>query len=104
MLHSIAQSITLSFYMFYQVFWSMVLGFFLSALIQVSVSKRSIEHTLGTENIKSIAFATFFGAVSSSCSYAAASMSNSLFKKGAGFIPSLAFLFSSTNLVLELGL
>jgi uncharacterized protein len=31
-------------------------------------------------------------------------MSKTLFKKGAGLIPSLAFLFSSTNLVIELGL
>jgi len=30
-------------------------------------------------------------------------MSKTLFKQGAGFVPSLAFLFSSTNLVLELG-
>ena len=30
-------------------------------------------------------------------------MSKTLFKKGAAFIPSLAFLFSSTNLVIELG-
>ena len=31
-------------------------------------------------------------------------MSKTLFKQGAGLIPSLAFLFSSTNLVIELGI
>jgi hypothetical protein len=43
-------------------------------------------------------------AVSSSCSYASAAISRTLFKKGAAFIPSLAFLFASTNLVIELGI
>ncbi len=39
-----------------------------------------------------------------SCSYAAAALSRSLFRKGADFTASTAFLFSSTNLVIELGL
>ena len=43
-------------------------------------------------------------AVSSSCSYASAAISRTLFKKGAAFIPSLAFLFASTNLAIELGI
>jgi uncharacterized membrane protein YraQ (UPF0718 family) len=59
---------------------------------------------LGRDGVREIALATGFGAASSSCSYAAAAMSKTLFKKGAAFIPSLAFLFSSTNLVLELGI
>jgi hypothetical protein len=42
--------------------------------------------------------------VSSSCSYASAAISRTLFKKGAAFIPSLAFLFASTNLAIELGI
>src|SRR6202012_4996942 len=47
--------------------------------------------------------ATLFGAASSSCSYASAAISRTLFKRGAGFVSSLAFLFASTNLVIELG-
>src|SRR6202011_3510242 len=54
--------------------------------------------------VRETALATLYGAASSSCSYAAAALSKTLFKKGAGFIPSLAFLFSSTNLVIELGI
>ena len=37
--------------------------------------------------------------MSSSCSYASAAISRTLFEKGAAFIPSLAFLF-----VIELGI
>jgi len=90
--------------MLWQVFWSLVLGFTLSGAVQALVSKERMQAVLGREGIREIALATGFGAVSSSCSYAAAAMSKTLFKKGAGFIPSLAFLFSSTNLVIELGI
>jgi uncharacterized membrane protein YraQ (UPF0718 family) len=54
--------------------------------------------------VREIALATVAGAVSSSCSYASAAISRTLFKKGAALIPSLAFLFASTNLVIELGI
>ena len=90
--------------MFWQVGWSLGLGFMLSGLVQAVVSKEQMRERLGRNGVREIALATFYGAVSSSCSYAAAAMSKTLFKKGAGFIPSLAFLFSSTNLVIELGL
>ena len=44
------------------------------------------------------------GAASSSCSYAAVAIGNSLFQKGASAAGALAFQFASTNLVWELGL
>lgn len=90
--------------MLWQVGWSLVLGFVLSGLIQALVSKERMQRTLGRDGVREVAMATLYGAASSSCSYAAAAMSKTLFKKGAGLIPSLAFLFSSTNLVVELGL
>ncbi len=90
--------------MIWQVTWSLILGFTLSGLIQTLVSKERMQALLGRDGIREIALATGFGAASSSCSYAAASMSKTLFKKGAALVPSLAFLFSSTNLVLELGI
>jgi uncharacterized protein len=89
--------------MAWQVAWSLILGFVLSGIVQAVVSKDRMQATLGRNGAREIALATLYGAASSSCSYAAASMSKTLFKKGAGLIPSLAFLFSSTNLVLELG-
>jgi uncharacterized membrane protein YraQ (UPF0718 family)/YHS domain-containing protein len=52
----------------------------------------------------SIARAGFFGAVSSSCSYAATALGKTLFVRGADFTAAQAFAFASTNLVLELGI
>jgi len=63
-----------------------------------------MRRALGRDGIREIAFATAAGAVSSSCSYASAAISRTLFKRGAAFIPALAFLFASTNLVIELGI
>jgi len=103
-LHLIGEAALLAAGMLWQVFWSLVLGFTLSGAVQALVSKEKMQQLLGRDGFREIALATGFGAVSSSCSYAAAAMSKTLFKKGAALIPSLAFLFSSTNLVVELGI
>ena len=100
----VLQALQLAAGMFWQVAWSLVLGFLLSAAIQTLVTKERMTAQLGRNGVREIALATAYGAASSSCSYAAAAMSKTLFKKGAGFIPSLAFLFASTNLVVELGI
>ncbi|MBV8579484.1 MAG: permease [Candidatus Eremiobacteraeota bacterium] len=99
----IGEALVLALGMFWQVGWSLVLGFTLSGVVQAVVPKARMQQLLGRDGVREIALATGFGAVSSSCSYAAAAMSKTLFKKGAALIPSLAFLFSSTNLVIELG-
>ncbi len=103
-LQKIGEALLLALGMAWQVGWSLVLGFTLSGLVQAVVSKQRMQQLLGRDGIREIAIATGFGAASSSCSYASAAMSKTLFKKGAAFIPSLAFLFSSTNLVIELGI
>ncbi|MDQ2804995.1 MAG: permease, partial [Pseudomonadota bacterium] len=90
--------------MFWDVGWSLVLGFVLSGLIQALVSPERMRNALGRDGLREIALATAYGAASSSCSYASAAISRTLFKRGAALIPSLAFLFASTNLVIELGL
>jgi uncharacterized membrane protein YraQ (UPF0718 family) len=59
---------------------------------------------MGEAGAKSVFLGTFFGFLSSSCSFAALATTRSLFTKGAGLIPSLAFLLASTNLVVELGI
>jgi hypothetical protein len=97
-------AIFMSLGMFWQVGWSLALGFTIAAVIQAVVPKESIVRKFGKSGIKEVALATGFGAISSSCSYAAASTSRALFKKGASFISSMAFLFASTNLVIELGI
>jgi uncharacterized membrane protein YraQ (UPF0718 family) len=90
--------------MFWDVGWSLVLGFMISAVIQAVVSTEQMRRALGRDGVREIALATVAGAVSSSCSYASAAIMRTLFKKGAALIPSLAFLFASTNLVIELGI
>ncbi|MDQ2744997.1 MAG: permease [Chloroflexota bacterium] len=100
----IGEAILMAFGMFWDVGWSLVLGFVISGLIQALVSQQRMRELLGRDGIKEIVLATGFGAASSSCSYASAAISRSLFKKGAALVPSLAFLFSSTNLVIELGI
>lgn len=97
------EALVLAAGMFWQVGWSLVLGFAISGAIQTLVSNRRMRELLGRDGPKEIALATAFGAASSSCSYASAAVARSMFAKGAALIPSLAFLFSSTNLVIELG-
>jgi uncharacterized protein len=90
--------------MFWDVGWSLVLGFAISAVIQAVVSTEQMRRALGRDGVREIALATVAGAASSSCSDASAAIMRTLFKKGAALIPSLAFLFASTNLVIELGI
>jgi uncharacterized membrane protein YraQ (UPF0718 family) len=89
--------------MLWETLWALVLGFSLSAFLQVFLRKEQITKRFGRAGLREVALATFFGAVSSSCSYAAAAAAKTFFKKGAALVPTLAFMFASTNLVLELG-
>ena len=89
--------------MTWETLWALVFGFAVSAALQVFVSKEQMGRLFGRANLQSIALATGFGAASSSCSYAAAAAGRSAFKQGAALIPALAFMFASTNLVVELG-
>jgi len=103
-LAAVGQALLLALGMTWQVGWSLILGFAMSGAVQALVSKARMRRLLGRDGVREIALATGFGTASSSCSYAAAAMSKTLFKQGAGLLPSLAFLFASTNLVIELGI
>src|SRR3954469_159321 len=89
--------------MAWETFWALVLGFTISGALQVFVSKDRMAREFGRTNLRSMFLATLFGAASSSCSYAAAAAGRSAFKQGAALIVALAFMFASTNLVVELG-
>ena len=90
--------------MMWQTGWTLVLGFTISSLLQTVVPAEKMRAALGGGGPKDVAAATALGAASSSCSYASAAIMRTLFKKGAALSTSLAFMFSSTNLVLELGI
>jgi uncharacterized membrane protein YraQ (UPF0718 family) len=90
--------------MAWEVWWALVIGFAISAIVQAWVPRGRIESALSGEGAKPVALATGLGAASSSCSYAAIAIAKSLFQKGASAVAALAFQFASTNLVWELGL
>src|SRR5207248_6760567 len=87
-----------AFEMAYEVWWALVLGFAISAIVQAWVPRERIEVSLGGEGLGSVAKASGLGAASSSCSYAAIAIAKSLFQKGASAASALAFQFASTNL------
>ncbi len=100
-------AIWMSFYqaaaMAWATLWALVLGFGISAALQVFVSKEQMLRAFGRAGLREVAIATGLGAASSSCSYAAAAAGRSALQKGAALVPVLAFMFASTNLVVELG-
>jgi uncharacterized protein len=93
-----------AFYMFWEVFWPLVLGFFIAGIIQAVISHKSMVQLLGKDNVKSAGLAAFFGMASSSCSYAATALARSIFRKGGSFINAMIFEIASTNLVIELSI
>jgi uncharacterized membrane protein YraQ (UPF0718 family) len=103
-LSKIGEGFEQSFLMAYEVWWALVLGFAISAVVQAWVPRARIEGALAGRGFVPVAKATGLGAASSSCSYAAIAIAKSLFQKGASATTALAFQFASTNLVWELGL
>jgi uncharacterized protein len=90
--------------MTWQITWSLILGFTLSAIVQAVVRRQTIAATLGDDRPATLARATGLGAASSSCSYAAVALARSLFRRGASFTAAMVFEIASTNLVVELGI
>jgi uncharacterized protein len=93
-----------SFLMAWEVWWALVLGFAISAIVQAWVPRDRVEGVMSGSGARSVGWATGLGAASSSCSYAAIAIAKSLFQKGASAASALAFQLASTNLVWELGL
>src|SRR3954468_23393690 len=93
-----------AFLMAWEVWWALVLGFTISAIVQAWVPRERIQASMAGSGVGPVAKATGLGAASSSCSYAAIAIARSLFEKGASAVTMLAFQFASTNLVWELGL
>ncbi len=89
---------------FWMAVWAFILGYIISSIIQVFVTEKRMQKEMNQHEGKSVLLGTFFGFISSSCSFAALASTKSLFKKGASFVSSIAFLLASTNLVIELGI
>jgi uncharacterized protein len=93
-----------SLLMAWEVWWALVFGFAISAIVQAWVPRERIEKLMSGSDARSIGWATGLGAASSSCSYAAVAIAKSLFENGASAASALAFQLASTNIVWELGL
>jgi uncharacterized protein len=104
MVSKIGDGLANAFLMAWEVWWALVLGFAISAIVQAWVPRERIERALAGDGAAPVLRATGLGAASSSCSYAAIAIAKSLFQKGASAASALAFQFASTNLVWELGL
>jgi uncharacterized membrane protein YraQ (UPF0718 family) len=100
---AIGHALALAGSMTWEILWALILGFALSAVVQVVVPKSTIVRLLGDDRSETLAIAAGLGAASSSCSYAAVALARSLFRKGANFTAAMAFEIASTNLVIELG-
>jgi len=93
-----------AFGFFWKAGWAFIFGYFVSSMIQAFVPKGRLTPYMGGAGIRSLSLSTLFGAISSSCSFAALATARSLLLKGAHFIAAVAFMFASTNLVIELGI
>ena len=84
--------------------WAIIMGLTITSLVQVYVSKERMARVLGKDDLGGLTKATVFGAASSGCSFGAVAIGKGLFKQGAHAVNVLAFMFASTNLIVELGL
>ena len=92
-----------AFFMFWETLWALVLGFALSGAVQAFVSRTEMQRALGDHRPATLAKSSFFGVISSSCSYASSALAKTLFARGADFTAAMVFMIASTNLVVELG-
>ena len=99
-----ADSLREAFFMFWETFWALVLGFWLSGAVQAFVSRGQMQRVMGRRGPAALTRSSLLGMASSSCSYAASALAKSLFQRGADFTAAMVFMFASTNLVAELGI
>jgi uncharacterized membrane protein YraQ (UPF0718 family)/YHS domain-containing protein len=103
-LDAIGHALAVAGSMTWEITWSLILGFTLSAVVQAVVRRQTVARLLGDDRPKALALATGLGAASSSCSYAAVAIAKSMFQKGASLVSAMVFQFASTNLVFEIGI
>jgi uncharacterized membrane protein YraQ (UPF0718 family) len=103
-LSGLGHALILAGSMTWEITWSLILGFTLSAIVQAVVRRETVTRLLGDDRPKTLAVAAGLGAASSSCSYAAVALARTLFRRGASFVAAMAFEIASTNLVIELGI
>src|SRR6266581_2973086 len=99
---AVLRALSFAMGMAWEITWALILGFFLSAVVQAVVSKAEMTRLLPDDSPRCLTIASLLGAASSSCSYAAVALARSIFRKGANLSAAMAFELASTNLVAEL--
>lgn len=95
--HAIGQGLLTTANMIWMSFYGLVFGFLISAAVQILVPERLIQR-YASDTPAGIATMTAFGVLASSCNYATAAITRSLYRRGAGTRAAFAFLISSTNM------
>jgi uncharacterized membrane protein YraQ (UPF0718 family) len=84
--------------------WALVVGFAIAGGVEAWTSDEQVADLLDGHGAREIGYGSLFGFVSSSCSYSAIATAKNLFKKGGSAAATIgAFMFASTNLVIEIG-
>ncbi len=104
LINEVFESLRIGFGFLWTAAWAIIMGLIITSLVQVYVSKERMAKVLGNGDLKGLIKATVFGVASSGCSFGAVAIGKGLFKKGAHTVNVLAFMFASTNLIVELGL
>ena len=85
--------------------WALVIGFAIAGGVEAWTSNEQVADLLEGHGPREVGYGSLFGFVSSSCSYSAIATAKNLFKKGGSAAATLgAFMFASTNLVIEIGI
>ncbi|MGM0559191.1 MAG: permease, partial [Myxococcota bacterium] len=104
MLSQIVDALRIGFGFLWTAGWAIIMGLMITSWVQVYVSKEKIADLIGETRLVDLLRATGFGAASSGCSFGAVAIGKGLFKKGGHPLNVMAFMFASTNLIVELGL
>nr|WP_211250905.1 permease [Haladaptatus cibarius] len=84
--------------------WALVIGFAIAGGVEAWTSNEEVADLLDGHGAREIGYGSLFGFISSSCSYSAIATAKNLFKKGGSAAATIgAFMFASTNLVIEIG-
>ncbi|WP_122090910.1 permease [Halalkalicoccus subterraneus] len=102
---STRQFVTTTAAMAWITWWALVVGFAIAGGVEAWTSDEKVSDLLDGHGLREIGYGSLFGFVSSSCSYSAIATAKNLFKKGGSAAATIgAFMFASTNLVIEIGI
>jgi hypothetical protein len=101
-LESTRQFMTTTAAMAWITWWALVTGFAIAGGVEALTSNEAVADLLDGHDAREIGYESLFGFISSSYSYSAIATAKNLFKKDGSAAATLgAFVFASTNLVIE---